>query len=120
MVKISKSEENFVRKMEALRAEVEAAEKVATPTSRARAVEVMPKDIPVSGLMNVSRLYRERLIRAGFTTVQKMLAKWRSEELYRVFGGHCYRISLEIESELYVRGFEIKAHYELCCTAKPG
>lgn len=115
--KRKESEEAFTLRMQHLRAEVEAAEPPAQ--NRAMTVEVIAR-IPTVSLTRLTHKERERLIRAGFTTVQRMVEKWNSEELAEAIGAHRHRIPSTIERELRDRGIAIMCSYRLNRTGRLG
>jgi hypothetical protein len=67
----------------------------------------------VADLKRVSKVYRDRLVAAGFRTLQDVIDGWESEKFWDVAGRRLDNLKRRIESEVREQGYEIVPRYEL-------
>jgi hypothetical protein len=72
-------------------------------------------DVNVADLKKVSKVYRERLVAAGFTTVQSLVGGWEGEALFEalIYWRSWHRAKSQIERSLKELGYEIVPVYKL-------
>ncbi len=72
----------------------------------------------IAEFKKVSKVYRKRLVAAGFITLKDVIDAWLDEDkLYDAVGGNLMslnRFKREIETEVESHGYEIIPRYEIC------
>lgn len=70
-------------------------------------------NIQITGLKKVSKVYRERLVAAGFTTVQAVVDGWDSDELWEAIVPRHKEARSQLKSAMKEFGYEIVPVYKL-------
>ena len=70
-------------------------------------------NINVAGLKKVSKVYRDRLVAAGFSTIKAVVDAWESETLSDALGSKWYHAKRQIESAVEALGYEIVPEWKI-------